>query len=262
MALGDQSKFQNSNGSGDSNKIYEKTYNSRLVTRDYQHEVGSKTPKLLNYKFKSGMLIISIDRVKEGGFESETIVDSWITMSKATLLLDAIEAYKKDPKGYYGIASGMSTTQRALIVHSDEDGKPAVTIGKFDGTNGQWQAKETFRFNNNDFHFYLSWKDPEDNSSAKKLYNNDLEFDQFVKIVQDFASNMNGVVAYSVADMLKADFRGVLNKMNPIYDKLGIERNFSSRNNTGSFFGSNNFGNGGASRKSFGDISSNFEDED
>ena len=68
---------------------------------------------------------------------------------------------------------------------------------------------------------------------------------------------------HSTVDMMKYDMRGILNKINPIYDKLGIERQFSGRNNsTGSFFGNNQRNFGTSEHRSLDDISARFEDDD
>lgn len=232
--------------------IFEKQYYSRLSFRDYQHNSN----KVLNFSYKNGMMIISIDKAKEGGFEYETIVDSWITVTKAKLLLEAIEAFKAEKehsmdKGY-GISTGMGDVQRAFIIHGNSLGKPAITIGKYDGAKGNWIIKDTFEFNDNDFHFFLNWSDISANGAAP-IYDNGIEFNMMETAIRNFANSMDGAAAYATADMLKFDFRGVLNKMDPIYDKLGIERQFKSRssNNNGNFFGNNG---GSSEHKSLEDV--------
>lgn len=238
-----------------SSGIYERNYSSRLAFRDYQHNSG----KMMNFNYKSGMLIISIDKIKEGGFETETIVDSWITVTKAKLLLEAIEAFKNEkthtPDAGYGISTGMGETQRAFIIHGTADGKPAVTIGKYNGSNGSWIIKDTFEFNDSDFHFFLNWTDISKNGAAP-IYDNSIEFDMLENTVRNFANSMDGAAAYAAVDMLKVDFRAVLNKMDPIYDKLGIERFSKSRtsNNNGNFFGNNG---GSSEHKSIEDVMGN-----
>ena len=121
-----------------------------------------------------------------------------------------------------------------------------------------------FKFNNNDFHFFLNWADFKDNSSASKICYNSIEFEQLEQIVANFANNMDGAIAYSTVDMMKYDMRGILNKINPIYDKLGIERQFSNRggNSTGSFFGNNQRNFGTSEHRSLDDIAGRFEDDD
>jgi hypothetical protein len=76
---------------------------------------------------------------------------------------------------------------------------------------------------------------------------------------------MDGAYAYATADLMKFDIRGIYTKMDPIYDKLGIERKFGNRggNSTGSFFSNNNQRNFGSSEhRSLDDIASRFEEDD
>jgi hypothetical protein len=62
---------------------------------------------------------------------------------------------------------------------------------------------------------------------------------------------MNGAIAYSFADLTRYDNARILGKLDPIYDKLGIERR--SYNNRGN--GSNNFlNNTQSTSKSIDDI--------
>lgn len=239
MALGD---FKGSNEKkGNNNGVYEKQYFSRVNFRDYQHNSG----KVLNISYKSGMMVVSIDRPKEGGFEFETLVDSWITVTKAKLLINAIEAFKNEKthtiNSGYGISTGMNEVQRAFIIHGNANGSPAITIGKYNGQTGEWVVKETFEFNDDNFHFYLNWTN-KDSNKADRIYNNSIEFDMLENAIRNFANSMDGAAAYATTDMLRFDFRAILNKMDPVYDKLGIERNLRSRtsNNVGNFFAGGN----------------------
>ena len=47
-------------------------------------------------------------------------------------------------------------------------------------------------------------------------------------LLVDFSRSMNGAVGYSAADITRYDLNRVLNKMDPIYDKLGIERKYNN----------------------------------
>ena len=262
MSLGDSRTATN-----EKKTFYEKQYNSRFSFRDYQHN----TNKVLNFSYKNGMLIIAIEKIRDGGFEYETLVDAWITPAKAKLLAQAIKAFREEkkhsPSVGYGISSGMGETQRAFILHGDSDGNPVVTIGKFNGNTGDWIVTEDFQFNNQDFHCYLNWSNIKDNTTAEKRYDNSLEFDMLEQVVNNFANAMDGAFAYSAADLMKFDIRGIYTKMDPIYDKLGIERKFSGGANRsiGNFFGNNNNNQrnfGSSEHRSLDDITSRFEDDD
>jgi hypothetical protein len=81
---------------------------------------------------------------------------------------------------------------------------------------------------------YLSecedYKDPQ-----VKAYYDDIELIQISQLVEDFGRYMNGAAAYSLLDLQKYDYARLLNKMDPIYDKLGIEKR------TNNSYKSNNF---------------------
>ena len=265
MALGDGKGFGNNNG-GDSNKLYEKTYYSRISIRDYTRNSG----RSMNISYRSGMMIIAIDEPRQGSFEKEPIVDVFLTSTKAKLFLKAIEAYETEKshsdKGAYGVATGMGDVQRAIMIHAGVDGSPAITIGKFDGTSGTWIKQETYEFNTEEYAQYITWKDKTDNGSTTLTNVPNIEFEFLKQALINFVNNADGATAYSVADMTRYDYRGILNKMNPIYNKLGIEINtFSgSSNNRGSFF--NNSGSsrtfGTSTSKTLDDLPFADDDED
>ena len=77
----------------------------------------------------------------------------------------------------------------------------------------------------------------------------------------DFARSMSGAYAYSVADLTRYDLGAIKSKMDPIYDKLGIERRSPGNRN----YGENNFlTNAKASTStstSFDDIEAKFEED-
>ena len=72
-----------------------------------------------------------------------------------------------------------------------------------------------------------------------KAYDNDIEIDQLYDLVYDFGRNMSGAEAYSYIDLARFDNARILRKMDPIYDKLGIERRSMSGDNNG--YKSNSF---------------------
>ena len=56
-------------------------------------------------------------------------------------------------------------------------------------------------------------------STCQKDIYDDIELAQFTQTIKSFADNMNGSIAYSTIDLGRYDYRGLMNKMNPIYDK-------------------------------------------
>ena len=264
MALGDG----RSNGNN-KNKLYENQYYSRIGFKDYTNNTG----KRLGFSYKSGMLLIDISKEKDGGFDYDTLITIYITPTKAKILLHLIEEFKTsrnyddnmDPNMGFGINTGMGEIQTILAVHVDENNRTVITIGKIDA-EGKYTQKEDFILNENNFHYGIKWTNI-DNMECDKQYYNNTEFDQFERILEDFANASNGAYAYSHADITRYDLRSVLNKMNPIYDALGIERrdgnNNSSRSSGSGFFNNNRSSNGGTSQhKSYDDLPFGEDDEE
>lgn len=80
-------------------------------------------------------------------------------------------------------------------------------------------------------------------SSVKKEFYDGIELAQFEQTIKSFADNSNGTIGYSVLDLGRYDYKGLSNKLNPIYDKLGIERqNSGPRQSENNFFSGSNGG--------------------
>ena len=247
MALGD---IRNNNSSGKSNKLYENTYYSRMQFRG-QDKIR------MGVSFKSGMLIVDISEEKDG-FQFETLTSCYLTPTKAQLFFNQIQkfnqavadgTYKTDSA--YGVNTGIGDISTVIMIHLlGKD--PAITITKVNA-DGQNVSRFTYKFNKG-YHYGISLKNYENMSSYEKEFYDDIELDQFQQVLKSFAENMNGAIAYSTIDLARYDYRAIMNKMNPIYDKLGIER---GNNNYGK--SDNNFfnGNGGSGSFNKGGTSNN-----
>lgn len=263
MALGDGGK-----GNNKSNKVFENQYFSRIGFKDYTHNTG----KRLGFSFKSGMLLMDISKEKDGGFDYDTLITVYVTPTKAKILLGQIEQFKKERAAGvvgasgFGINTGMGEIQTVLIVHVDDNDRTTITIGKIDA-NGKYTQKEDFTLNENNFHYGIKWNNI-DTMDCDKSYYNTTEFEQFEQLVRDFANASNGAYAYAQADLTRYDYRALMNKMNPIYDALGIERQGggngnNSRNSGSGFFNNNRNSNGGTSQhKSYDDLPFGEDDEE
>ena len=242
MALGD------SNYNNNSNKMYENTYYSRLKVRN------NKDGHILGYSFKSGMIIVGISARKEDN-TYETLAEIYITPTKAMILSRQIEKIKEEiasgkanSKGY-GIITGLDETVSTLIlrtVDTEVGVMPALTIGKIDGS-GKFVKRVDFNFNTN-YDFGVNWADVDAMDSTNEYFN-DIEFEQFCRLINDFANSSNGAYAYSTIDLARYDYKALMNKLNPIYDKLGIERQQYGGSNR-SYSGTNNFLDGASSSSS------------
>lgn len=249
MSLGDG---RNNNGNG--NKMFENTYYSRIRFKDYDNKLT------LGFQFKSGMLVVDISKEKEG-FEYETVANIFITPAKAKLLTGLIAQFKADrevgiatPEMGYGINAGMGEIVSVLAMHVTKDGGVAVTVGKVDGS-GSYTSRIDYTFNKQ-FHYGLKWNNVE-SMDVEKQYNDELEFDQFCDVIAQFATASSGAYAYSVADLTRYDQRAILNKFNPIFDKLGIERGSSRNYSNNNFFSGNN---GGSSKPASNSSHKSYDD--
>lgn len=250
--LGDLRNNSNNGTSKNGNKVFENTYYSRLNFKNNE--------KLrLGFCFKSGMLVVNIDQEKEG-FQFETLASCYITPIKANILLKQIEAYKSDNTKCYGINTGIGEVATVLLVHS-ADGSDAVTIGKVNG-DGNYLSRYTYKFE--DINTGIHLIDITNMNTAAKDNTNGVEFEAFIQTLREFANNMNGAIAYSVADLARFDHNSILNKMNPIYDKLGIERGkFNKGSSENNFFNGNNGGFKGRSNSaSLDDVMDDIPSED
>lgn len=256
--LGD---LRSNSNAGKSNKLYENTYYSRISMK------GSDGLRL-GFSFKSGMLVVDISQEKDG-FQFETLSSCFLTPTKALLMFNQIETFKaalenntyKDGTGY-GVNTGIGDISTVLLVHK-VDGCSAVTIGKVNA-EGNYVSKFTYKFNKG-YHYGISLSDYNSMSTCQKDIYDDIELAQFTQTIKSFADNMNGSIAYSTIDLGRYDYRGLMNKMNPIYDKLGIERgsNRSAQSDNNYFNGNNGgFNRGTSSNTTLDDIMDDLPTED
>lgn len=224
------------NNSSSKNKMYEPTYYPRLRFRQAEGKLA------LGYTFRSGLLVFEIAEQKED-FKYDTITTVHLSPTKARMLAEEIDLFKKylatgtiiEGKAF-GVNAGMGEKVSYIGFHASLDGIPHVTIGKIDG-QGNITEQATMMLNNN-YHFALEW-DNINTMDVSKRYINNIEIDQIHDLCYDFGRQMSGANAYSVLDLGRFDYGRVLKKMDPIYDKLGIER--MNQGNGGSYNRSNNF---------------------
>lgn len=236
MAVGDRGNTNNNNGSN-GNKLFENTYYSRLRFK------SKDAPLSLGFSFRSGLLIMEISELKDG-FKYEPLEGIYLSPTKAGLFAKEIEKFREYlnqgdiiPGKAFGVNAGMAEKISYVGIHANENKDIMLTIGKFDG-EGNILEQATFTFNK-EYHFALEWENIETMDVAKS-YNDMVEIDQLYYIMKDFARSMNGVIGYSVADIARFDQARILKKMDPIFDKLGIER-YSGNGSSYSGNRSNNF---------------------
>lgn len=258
MAIGgNYNNFSNNNNSeGNKKKNVENTYYSRLRIKNDESKLT------LSYSYRMGLLVIEASEIKQG-FQYEVLESIYISPTKALSLAKEIEKFKSyltlteiNPNKAFGITTGMSDKVSYIGLSADENKHIYVTIGKIDG-NGNILNAVTVPFNY-DYHYGVEWDNIE-TMDLSKVYYDDIEFIQFQNMIIDFARAMNGAIAYSTVDLARFDLAGIKGKMDPIYDKLGIERRSYNNKN----YGENNFLSNAkvaSNSTSLDDIESQFED--
>lgn len=229
MAIGD---FGNNNNQQKRNNV-ERNFFSRVKIKNPESDLA------LNFNFSGGLLNVTIDE-KEEGFKYNTLQKISLSPYKAKMMYEQIQAFKAYlsegniiPGKAFGVNAGMGEKVTYIGFHANEAGVPIVTIGKFNNEGVIIeQASITF---NKDYYFALDWKNIEENDVEKHYYD-DCDLFMFEKTIKDFADNMNGALAYSVVDLYRYETQRIVGKMDPIYEKLGIERrDFGGNRGSNSF---------------------------
>lgn len=231
-------EFNNENGSNKKSEVSYK-YFSRIKLS------GADGSKSLSFGFNSGLLNIKISEYNGGWNDLEIF---YLSPTKARLFAQEIEKfieyYKKgDIKNgvAFGVNGGMGDKVSYIGIHADTDKNIYITIGKFDDEGNIIEANSV-QLNTDDYHYALEWTDI-DMMKVNKSYDNLLEVYQILDMVKDFGRFMTGSLGYAVADLARYNIYSVLSKMDPIYEKLGIERrsDYYNKNANNNFL--NNIGN-------------------
>ena len=144
----------------------------------------------------------------------------------------------------YGINTGMGEVQTLITFMNEKDSteelpKRKCVICKLD-SDGNLQEVVEFHLNT-DYYYTLEYSDFS-KVEFEKSFDNDLELDEFIMILDSFAVNMNGTVGYAVMDVMRWDATRQNNKLDQIMDALNIERKSgrgNQGNNNNSYFNRN-----------------------
>lgn len=225
MAIGGTFNNSNNNGENKSNKLWENQYYSRLRIKNADGKLQ------LSASFRSGLLILSMDEIGEN-FSTNSVEQIFLSPTKALLLANELDAFMKYTKEGniengrgFGVSAGMGEKVTYIAFHATTDNTKFVTIGKINNS-GDIIEKRSMSFNK-DYHYALEWKNIETFDAERTVYD-DVELEMLKALLVDFSRSMNGATGYSVADITRYDLNRVLNKMDPIYDKLGIERKYNN----------------------------------
>lgn len=239
MAIGD---YGNNNGGNNNstNKTFDPTYYSRMRFKNAESGMS------LGFSFRSGLMIIDMSVLQnQNGFKYDTLESIYISPTKAKLFAEEIKKFKEYlnegniiPGKAFGINAGMGEKVSYIGIHADESKIIYITIGKING-NGEILESATMSLNK-EYHFALEWNDIQ-TMDLTKAYNDDVELNQIIDVMEDFSRYMSGALAYSVADLTRYDYNRMMKKLDPIFDKLGIERRSEGGNNYSGGSRTNNF---------------------
>ena len=247
MAIGESSYFS----SGSDNNATRKTTPEYSYYSRYSFLSADKKVSL-RFEYGSGLLKCKLfTRPSEDGqWNTDPTEIVYLSATKCMILDNQIDKFKEyinsgniDPNVAFGVNGGMNDKVAFIAFHTNDAKELLITIGKFDG-NGTIVEKCTYNSSAN-FNYGLDWKKLDDMDVEKAFYNN-IELDMIHQMVKDFARGMSGAIGYGVHDTGRYDTARILNKLDPIYDKLGIERYTPSTNRsrgTNNFLNSMNGGN-------------------
>jgi len=213
-------------GDANNNKFKDKTYFSRLNFRDYSHD----SRKRINISFWSGMLKISIEKDKNNnGFEYEEVISSYIPQSKAKVFYNELKVFYdllkagkiKDSNTGWGIHTGMGDNQKVTCIYKSEEGLPALFIAKVD-PQGNYLENDTYVFNSNNYMFGLRITDMSNLKFSNENYEY-FELEQLMDLMKNFATHMDGVIAYSTVDLNRYEWNRMTTKINAIGEKNGLD---------------------------------------
>jgi hypothetical protein len=185
----------------------------------------------LGVTFWAGLLQISIDTRNPEDMYSrfEPVIKINLSSMKARLLereIDAFIEYIKtaktiDEKKAFGVNAGLGEKVTFIALHANKDQIPIITIGKFD-ESGTITETHDMVLSDKEFHYSLNWSDLSSNKLDKNFHS-DAELMQLRDLVSNFAHNMDGAIAYSVADIMRYDIKREHNKLDQMMNKMGIE---------------------------------------
>ena len=224
MAIGENSYF---NSGSDTNATRKSTLEFSYYSR-YSFLSTDKSVSL-RFEFRSGLMQCKMYTKSGEAWNNDPTEIIYLSPTKAAMLVEQIDKFKEymhnskkiDENVAFGVNGGMSEKVSFIAFHTNQERNVLITIGKFDGA-GIITEKVTMESSFN-FNYGLDWKNL-DKMELDKAYYNYVELDMIQKAIADFARGMSGAIGYGVHDTGRYDLGRILNRMDPIYDKLGIER--------------------------------------
>lgn len=233
MALGDTNNYGN-NGDNKS-KLFDPTFFSRV-------RIKNKDKLAISFSFTKGLLKVTVSE-ERNNFNYEDLISINISPTKAKLLLNELNRFidriqsgeEISPDEGVGINTGVRETV-TFIAFKVTGNRPDVPehsfiIGKVD-PNGTVTDTVEFVFNV-DYDYSLHWNNIT-NMDVDKNIDQFMGIKLFRDVIKEFDNSSAGAIGASVWDTGRYEYHRILRKMDPIYEKLGIER--MNKGNSENFF--------------------------
>ena len=213
------------------NKKYSTNYFSRFYLKTAD---GSMR---LSPDFSGGLLNINIT---DGNFVNnkyEQLARATLSPNKARLLSAQFSKFKEkfvngtaeDGKAY-GVDTGINAV-RPIIAMTMINGAPYLVIGKVN-QDGQFEARLDYPLNTH-YHYGLEWGNLS-KMDVKKDFNDTLEIDQLITLLDQFVAESFGAGAAATCEMMKWDYPS--RKIDAIANKLGVEYKTGNYQSVGNSF--------------------------
>lgn len=195
-------------------------------------------PSALSFQFFRGLLKISISPMKPNAkqgdqsiWDHENAAAVYLTHTKARILADEVRAVMATDSINN---SGVPTGSEGLISFSN--GKelgatsPCLIIRKINNETGEVISSYAYQFKTT--HYSIRNFNPS-TSKYDTMYHENLEINQFLTILDEYATAISGAQAYSTLYAFKYEIQKNKTKMELIMDKLGIESPQYGNSNSG-----------------------------
>lgn len=213
------------------NKKYSTNYYSRFYLK------ASDGSMRLSPDYSGGLLNINITDAAFVNGKYEQLARATLSPNKARILAGQFRKFREkfvdgtiEEGKAYGVDTGISAV-RPIIAMTAINGAPYLVIGKV-SPEGQYEARLDYPLNTH-YHYGLEW-DNLSKMEVKKDFNDTLEIDQLITLLDQFVAESFGAGAAATCEMMKWDYPS--RKIDAIANKLGVEFKTGNYQSTGNSF--------------------------
>lgn len=240
MALGD---YNNNNNNSD------KSYSPTVYGPVYSNPASELDATRLSVSYwKTTMKISIAAKIDEAQYDNDNAISIYINHTKALILASILRELLVNPEKYQnGHCRGVESPQGIITVSDGSDfgkpGHPCIVIRKITD-DGVVTACSAYEFKRDWFH---SIDDYDQNEKNKYTVNTeefaDIEINEFINCLEDYARAMNMTTAFSVAHSLQyCGLNNIINNQYKIAGKLGVDLTngkYGSGRRSGGYFNNN-----------------------